>query len=140
MWGDHTRQDDIEVSPTQSRITKYTTYTQTIVDLRGTGLVCVRPPQIPPGSSISIPARLLVCLEWEQRRLWIDTKSSRGTQGLQEESSFMDNLLVRIHSVLEMMTWTGLVPWAFKFPFPGSLTSTSRRVLALSAQLCASHY
>jgi len=23
-----------------------------------------------------------------------------------------------------MLRWTGLAPWAFEFPFPGSLTST----------------
>ena len=36
----------------------------------------------------------------------------------------MDNLLVRIHCIIEMMGWTGLAPWEFKFPLPGSLTST----------------
>jgi hypothetical protein len=33
---------------------------------------------------------------------------------------FMDNLLVRIH----LIRWTGLAPWEFEFPFPGSLTPT----------------
>jgi len=37
---------------------------------------------------------------------------------------FIDNLLVRIHFIIEMIRWTGLAPWEFKFPFPGSLTST----------------
>ena len=34
------------------------------------------------------------------------------------------NLLVRIHFIIVMIRWTGLAPWGFAFPFPGSLTST----------------
>jgi len=37
---------------------------------------------------------------------------------------FIDNLLVRIHFIIEMIWWTGLAPWEFEFPFPGSLVST----------------
>ena len=37
---------------------------------------------------------------------------------------FIDNLLVQIHFIIEMIGWTGLAPWEFAFPFPGSLTST----------------
>jgi len=37
---------------------------------------------------------------------------------------FVDNLLVRIHFIIEMIWWTGLAPWKFEFPFPGSLIST----------------
>ena len=37
---------------------------------------------------------------------------------------FIDNLLVRIHFIIEMIWWTGLAPWEFEFPFPGSLAST----------------
>jgi len=36
---------------------------------------------------------------------------------------FIDNLLVRIHSIIEMILWTGLAPWEFKSPFPGSFIS-----------------
>ena len=36
---------------------------------------------------------------------------------------FIDNLLVRIHFIIELSWWTGLAPWEFEFPFPGSLTS-----------------
>jgi len=36
---------------------------------------------------------------------------------------FIDNLLVRIHLIIVMIRWTGLAPWGFEFPFPGSLTS-----------------
>ena len=37
---------------------------------------------------------------------------------------FIDNLLVRIHFIIEMVWWTGLAPWEFEFPFPGSHIST----------------
>ena len=37
---------------------------------------------------------------------------------------FVDNLLVRNHFIIVMIWWTGLAPWEFEFPFPGSLTST----------------
>ena len=36
----------------------------------------------------------------------------------------IDNLLVRIHSIIVMIRWTGLAPWEIEFPVPGSLTST----------------
>jgi len=42
----------------------------------------------------------------------------------QEREFFIDNLLVRIHFIILMIRWTGFAPWAFEFPFPGSLTST----------------
>jgi len=41
-----------------------------------------------------------------------------------ERDFFIDNLLVRIHLIIVMIRWTGLAPWEFAFPFPGSLTST----------------
>ena len=41
-----------------------------------------------------------------------------------EREFFIDNLLVRIHLTIEMIWWTGLAPWEFEFPFPGSLIST----------------
>ena len=42
-----------------------------------------------------------------------------------ERGFFIDNLLVRIHFIIVMIRWTGLAPWEFEFPFPGSLPSTS---------------
>ena len=36
----------------------------------------------------------------------------------------IDNILVRIHFITEMIWWTGLAPWRFEFPFPGSLVAT----------------
>ena len=41
-----------------------------------------------------------------------------------EREFFIDNLLVRIHFIIEMIRWTGLAPWEFQFPFSGCLTST----------------
>jgi len=43
---------------------------------------------------------------------------------LEEREFFIDNLLVRIHFIIVMIRWTGLAPWEFEFPFPGSLIST----------------
>jgi len=40
-----------------------------------------------------------------------------------EKELCVDNLLVRIHFIIVMMRWTGLAPWEFEFPSPGSLTS-----------------
>ena len=37
---------------------------------------------------------------------------------------FIDNLLIRIHFIIVMIRWTGLAPWEFESPFPGSLAST----------------
>jgi len=37
-----------------------------------------------------------------------------------ERDFFIDNLLVRIHMIIVMIRWTGLAPWEFEFPFPGS--------------------
>ena len=41
-----------------------------------------------------------------------------------EREFFIDNLLVRVHFIIVMIGWTGLAPWEFEYPFPGSLTST----------------
>ena len=43
---------------------------------------------------------------------------------LAKREFFIDNLLVQIHFIIVMIRWTGLAPWEFEFPFPGSLTST----------------
>ena len=42
----------------------------------------------------------------------------------------IDNLLVRVHCIIVMIQWTGLAPWEFAFPFPGSLTIALLRVAA----------
>ena len=54
-----------------------------------------------------------MCWKWSEVRAWC----SRCT----EREFFIDNLLVRIH---RCFWWTGLAPWEFEFPFPGSLIST----------------
>ena len=41
-----------------------------------------------------------------------------------EREFFIDNLLVRIHFIIQMIWWTGLAPWKFESPFSGSLTSS----------------
>ena len=47
-----------------------------------------------------------------------------GRTPVREREFFIDNLLVRIHFTIVMNRWTGLAPWEFEFPFPGSLEST----------------
>jgi len=44
--------------------------------------------------------------------------------GAAERDFFIDNLQVRIHFIIVMIRWTGLAPWEFEFPFPGSRIST----------------
>ena len=51
--------------------------------------------------------------------------------GLAEREVSIDNLLVRMHFIIVMIRWTGLAPWQFEFPFPGSLTSTFLAVYAM---------
>ena len=48
----------------------------------------------------------------------------RSTRFRVPSSAGGENLLVRIHLIIVMIRWTGLAPWEFEFPFPGSLTST----------------
>jgi len=48
----------------------------------------------------------------------------RGSRAALQREFFINNLLIRIHFIIVMITWTGLAPWEFEFPFPGSLTST----------------
>ena len=39
-----------------------------------------------------------------------------------EREFFIDNLLFRIHFIIEMIWLTGLAPWQFEFPFPVAST------------------
>ena len=41
-----------------------------------------------------------------------------------ERDFFFDNLLVRMRFIMAMIWWTGLAPWEFESPFPGSLSSS----------------
>ena len=36
-------------------------------------------------------------------------------------SFIIDNHLIRIYSMIEIVCWTGLEPWEFESPLPGSL-------------------
>ena len=67
---------------------------------------------------------------WEGGAAHLVDELGRGVDLLRErhhlpERDFcIHNLLVRIHFFIVMIRWTGLAPWEFVFPFPGSLTST----------------
>jgi len=41
-----------------------------------------------------------------------------------EREFLIENLLVRTHCIIGRIWWTGLAPWEFEFPFPGSRIST----------------
>jgi len=56
---------------------------------------------------------------------------------LLEREFVIDNLLVRIHVIIVMIRWTGLAPWEYEFPFPGSRTSTMMGP-ACARAICAS--
>ena len=47
-----------------------------------------------------------------------------------ERDFFIVNLLVRVHLIIQKIWWTGLAPWKFELPFPGSLNSRFLGVLA----------
>ena len=48
----------------------------------------------------------------------------RGVTRTTERKFFIDNLLVRTHLIIEIISWTGLAPWEYEFLFPGSLIPT----------------
>ena len=56
-----------------------------------------------------------------------DSRRTCGEGACRERDFFIDNLLVQIFLIIVMIWWTGLAPWEFEFPFPGSLTSTHMR-------------
>jgi len=63
--------------------------------------------------------------QWKVERVacsWSDSRVRKCVH--REREFFLDNLLVRIHFIIVMIRWTGLAPWGFEFPFPGSLAST----------------
>ena len=57
----------------------------------------------------------LEAIEEEKRRAKIEEEVSTS-----EREFLIDNLLVRIHFIIVMIRWTGLAPWEFELPFPGS--------------------
>ena len=46
-----------------------------------------------------------------------------------EREFFIDDLLVRIHFIIEMIWWTGLAPWEFEFPFEPGPSDPARTVV-----------
>ena len=70
-----------------------------------------------------IPGQNLVWSEIKSRMDLLED-ALRVTCRYHRERVLIDNLLVRIHFIIVMIRWTGLAPWEFEFPFPGSLTST----------------
>ena len=50
--------------------------------------------------------------------------STPGGSQSRETEFYIDNLLVRTHFIIVMIRWTGLAPWEFECPSPGSLTFT----------------
>ena len=54
-------------------------------------------------------------------------EASRMPTGKSEREVFIANLLFRIHSIIEMIWWTGLAPWEYVFFLPGSCVSTFLR-------------
>jgi len=74
-------------------------------------------PSLPTSPLLPLVPRNSACLS---------TLVRRAPASEREGEFFIENLLVRIHLIIVMMRWTGLAPWEFEFPFPGSLTSTSR--------------
>ena len=56
---------------------------------------------------------------------YVSQGSGNYSPGPVEREFFIDSLLVRIHFIIVMVRWTGIAPWEFELPFPGSLPSTS---------------
>ena len=52
----------------------------------------------------------------------------------QEREFFIGNILVQIHFINVMISWTDLVPSDFELPLSGSLTSTFLPPVPLNAQ------
>ena len=71
--------------------------------------------QVPDQNGVSVPQQL------QLRNVWY---KPRNFNPATEREFFIDDLLVRIHLISEMIWWTGLAPWKFEIPFPGSTTST----------------
>ena len=60
----------------------------------------------------------------EEEEYPVPQRQNLPSQVGREREFFIDNLLVRAHFIIVMIRWTGLAPWEFEFPFPGSLTPT----------------
>ena len=49
-------------------------------------------------------------------RCQADARVCRNFTSCRERDFFIDNLLARIHFMIEMILWTSLAPWEFEFP------------------------
>ena len=78
-----------------------------VYNLRGTF-----PPKALPASSLYHPVAVLR-----------PPPPKIARNGVIKREFLIDNLLVRIHFMLEMIWWTGLALWEFEFPFPDRLTT-----------------
>ena len=67
---------------------------------------------------------LSISLKWGFTQMPPPLSISILSSPLLQKEFFIDNLLVQIHYIIVMIEWTGLAPWEFEYPFPGSLTST----------------
>jgi hypothetical protein len=63
-----------------------------------------------PGISVNRGGWLLELCPSGQQPPWFSAAERGG-----------NSLLVRIHFIIENFRWTGLAPWEFEFPLPGSL-------------------
>jgi len=85
------------------------------------GKPCSRRRILPAGTRVYVAAIPGVALE-DVSALCARLKREGAPLPTREREFFIDNLLVRIHFIIVMVWWTGLAPWEFEFPFPGSLT------------------
>jgi len=49
----------------------------------------------------------------EVMRTLVSKKNETSRETSREKEFFIDNLLVRLHFIIEMIWWTGLAPWEF---------------------------
>ena len=47
----------------------------------------------------------------------------------------LDNLLVPIHLIIELISWTGLAPWKFEFPVLNDRGPPRRMALAIALMM-----
>jgi hypothetical protein len=64
------------------------------------------------------------CWHAARKRAQCGPVLTQGAPLCREREFFIDNPLVRSHFIIAIIRWTGLEPWEFELPFPGSLIST----------------
>ena len=88
---------------------------------RGTSPVSAGEPRFEKAGSTGTREQ---CSSGLEARISSTSSNTRGETKPREREFAFDNLLVRIHLIIEIIRRTSLAPWGFGFPFPGSLTST----------------